>query len=160
VGRLLKFDPKHADGWYLAGRMAEKDNVLEEAADSYRRAIAVKPAFVDAHYNLAFIHRGQGRPVEAEREFLEVLRYRPQYAEAHMNLGVTYTGLNRLDEAEQSYERAVGFKPNYAEAHYNLGVFYELHRKDLPKALAHYHQYLSLGGRDDRVERIVGSGGQ
>ena len=98
--------------------------------------------------------------MEAEREFLEVLRYRPQYAEAHMNLGVIYTGLNRLDEAEQSYERAVALKPNYAEAHYNLGVFYELHRKDLPKALAHYHQYLSLGGRDDRVERIVGSSGK
>ena len=98
--------------------------------------------------------------MEAEREFLEVLRYRPEYAEAHMNLGVIYTGLNRLEEAEQSYERAVELKPDYAEAHYNLGVFYELHRKDMPKALAQYHKYLDLGGRDDRVERIVGSGGR
>jgi Flp pilus assembly protein TadD len=140
--------------------MAEKENVLAEAANSYSRAIAAKPSFVDAHYNLAFIHRSQDRPVEAEREFLEVLRYRPEYAEAHMNLGMIYTGLNRLDEAEQSYERAVALKPNYAEAHYNLGVFYELHRKDLPKALAQYHAYLDLGGRDDRVKRIVGTLGQ
>jgi Flp pilus assembly protein TadD len=140
--------------------MAEKNNVLVEAADSYRQAIAAKPALVDAHYNLAFIHRSQGRSVEAERELKEVLRYRPEYAEAHMNLGVIYTELNRLDEAEQSYERAVALKPDYAEAHYNLGVFYELHRKDLPKALAQYQKYLNLGGRDDRVERIVGSGGQ
>jgi Flp pilus assembly protein TadD len=77
-----------------------------------------------------------------------------------MNLGVIYTELNRLDEAEQSYERAVALKPNYAEAHYNLGVFYELHRKDLPKALVQYHAYLDLGGRDDRVKRIVGTSGQ
>jgi Flp pilus assembly protein TadD len=98
--------------------------------------------------------------VEAERELLEVLRYRPEYAEAHMNLGVIYTDLNRLDEAEQSYQRAVALKPDYAEAHYNLGVFYELHRKDLPRALAQYQKYLSLGGRDDRVERIVGSAGR
>ena len=69
-----------------------------------------------------------------------------------MNLGVIYTGLNRLDEAEQSYERAVELKPDSAEAHYNLGVFYELHRKDLPRALAQYHKYLDLGGHDDRVE--------
>ena len=89
-----------------------------------------------------------------------MLRYRPEYAEAHMNLGVIYTGLNRLEEAEQSYERAVELKPDYAEAHYNLGVFYELNRKDLPKALAQYHRYLKLGGRDDRVERIVGTGGR
>ena len=48
-------------------------------------------------------------------------------------------------------------KPEYAEAHYNLGVFYELHRKDMPRALAQYRKYRELGGRDDRVERIVGS---
>jgi Tfp pilus assembly protein PilF len=160
VGRLLKLDPKNADAWYLAGRMAEKDNALAEAADSYRQAIAAKPSFVDAHYNLAFIYRSQGQPVEAEREFLEVLRYRPEYAEAHMNLGVIYTDLNRLEEAERSYKRAVTLKPDHAEAHYNLGVFYELHRKDLPRALAQYHRYLDLGGRDDRVERIVGSAGR
>jgi len=73
---------------------------------------------------------------------------------------VIYTELNRLDEAERSYERAVVLKPDYAEAHYNLGIFYELHRKDLPKALSHYHKYLDLGGRDDRVERIVGTSGR
>jgi Flp pilus assembly protein TadD len=98
--------------------------------------------------------------LEAEQELLEVVRYRPAYAEAHMNLGVIYTELNRLDDAEHSYERAVALKPDYAEAHYNLGVFYELHRKDLPKALAHYQKYLNLGGRDDRVARIVGSSGR
>ena len=140
--------------------MAETHNDLTEAAYSYTQAIAVEPELVAAHYNLAFIHRSQGRPLEAERELLEVLRYRPEYAEAHMDLGVFYTGLDKLDEAEQSYERAVRLKPDYAEAQYNLGVFYELHRKDLPKALAHYHQYLDLGGRDDRVKRIVGTSGR
>jgi len=54
----------------------------------------------------------------------------------------------------------VALKPDYAEGHYNLGVFYELHRKDLPRALAQYHKYRELGGRDDRVERIIGSGGR
>jgi hypothetical protein len=44
------------------------------------------------------------------------------------------------------------------EAHYNLGVFYELHRRDAVKALAQYRRYYDLGGRDERVERIVGAG--
>jgi len=77
-----------------------------------------------------------------------------------MNLGVIYTSLGKLDDAERAYERAVSLKPDYVEAHYNFGVFYELHRKDLPRALAQYHKYKSLGGRDDRVERIIGSGGR
>ncbi len=115
---------------------------------------------MDAHYNLGFILRSQNKPSEAEREFLEVIRYRPEYAEAHMNLGVIYTSMNKLEEAEQEYEKAVALKPDYAEAHYNLGVFYELHRKDMPRALAQYHKYRNLGGRDDRVERIIGTAGR
>jgi tetratricopeptide (TPR) repeat protein len=158
--RLTKSHPAHADGWYQAGRLAERNNDLLEAAYAYRQAIAAKPDLVDAHFNLGFIFRSQNKPSEAEREFLEVLRYRPEYAEAHMNLGVIYTSMNKLEEAEQEYEKAVDLKPDYAEAHYNLGVFYELHRKDMPRALAQYHKYRNLGGRDDRVERIIGTAGR
>jgi Flp pilus assembly protein TadD len=70
---------------------------------------------------------------------------------------MVYTSLNRLDEAEQAFVKAVSLKPDSLEGHYNIGVFYELHRKDTIKALAHYRRYRDLGGRDDRVERIVGS---
>jgi tetratricopeptide (TPR) repeat protein len=160
LARLTKANPAHADGWYQAGRLAERSNDLLEAAYAYRQAIAAKPNLVDAHYNLGFILRSQNKPAEAEKEFLEVIRYRPEYAEAHMNLGVVYTSMNKLEEAEREYERAVALKPDYAEAHYNLGVFYELHRKDMPRALAQYHKYRNLGGRDDRVERIIGTAGR
>ena len=61
--------------------------------------------------------------------------------------------------AEVEHERAVALKPQSAEAHYNLGVFYELHRKDMGRALAQYRRYRDLGGRDERVERIIGMGG-
>ena len=67
---------------------AERANDLGEAAEAYRQAIRARPDLVDAHYNLAFVHRSQGRLADAERELLEVVRYRPEYAEAHMNLGM------------------------------------------------------------------------
>jgi tetratricopeptide (TPR) repeat protein len=138
--------------------MAEKDNRLAEATEAYRRAIAAKPDLVDAHFNLGFIYRSEGKPEEAARQFLEVIRYRPEYAEAHMNLGIVYVSLNKLDAAEQAYEKAIALKPNMAEAHYNLGVFYELQQKDAVKALVQYRKYLELGGKDERVERIVRQG--
>ena len=47
-----------------------------------------------------------------------------------------------------------------AEAHYNLGLFYELHKKDPIKALVQYRKYLELGGKDERVERIVRQAGK
>jgi Flp pilus assembly protein TadD len=114
-----------------------------------------KPDLVDAHYNLSFIYRAQNAKEDAARELQEVIRLRPGYAEAHMNLGVVLTGLAKLDEAEQAYQTAVHLKPSMAEAHYNLGVFYELHRKDMVRALVQYRKYLDLGGNDERVARIV-----
>jgi Flp pilus assembly protein TadD len=76
-----------------------------------------------------------------------------------MSLGAIYAAMNKLEESEQAYEKAVTLKPDYAEARYNFGVFYELYRKDMPRALAQYRKYRELGGRDERVERIVGQGG-
>ena len=75
-----------------------------------------------------------------------------------MNLGMSYTALSLFDEAEHAYERAIELKPNLPEAHYSLGVFYELHRKDSVRALVQYRKYLDLGGKDERVERIVNQG--
>jgi len=123
-------------------------------------AIAAKPDLVDAHYNLAFVYRSEEKEEQAAREFLEVLRLKPEYAEAHMNLGLVYTGLSKLDEAERQYEAAINLKPDMAEAHYNLGLFYELHKKDPIKALVQYRKYLELGGKDERVERIVRQAGK
>jgi tetratricopeptide (TPR) repeat protein len=141
----------------LSGQIAEKNGDLAEAAYAYKQAIAAKPDLVDAHFNLGFIYRSQNQPHNAEQEFLEVLRYRPEYAEAHLNLGAIYTGMNKLEEAERAYEKTVDLKPDHAEARYSLGVFYELYRKDMPRALAQYQKYRELGGRDDRVERIIGT---
>src|SRR5436309_2085550 len=160
LSRLVKVNQTHADGWYLLGRIAERDNKLPEASEAYRMAIAAKPELVDAHYNLAFVYRSEEKEEQAAREFLEVLRLKPEYAEAHMNLGLVYTGLSKLDEAERQYEAAINLKPDMAEAHYNLGLFYELHKKDPIKALVQYRKYLELGGKDERVERIVGQAGK
>src|SRR5574339_994095 len=43
LGQLTKAHPKHADGWYQAGRLAERNNDLLEAAYDYKQAVAVKP---------------------------------------------------------------------------------------------------------------------
>ena len=46
-------------------------------------------------------------------------------------------------------------KEKFSLAYYNLGVFYEFHLKDSSRALATYKKYLELGGKDERIQRIV-----
>ena len=94
---------------------------------------------------------------EALASYDKAIALKADFAEAFSNRGNVLKVLKRLDEALASHEKAISLRVDYAEAHYNLGVFYELHRKDMPRALAQYRKYRELGGRDDRVERIVGS---
>ena len=102
----------------------------------------------------------RGRNELAESILTQALVIDPSNPEIHFLQGLALRESGRLAPAMQKFSKAVELRPDYAEAHYNLGVFYELNRKDLPKALAQYHRYLKLGGRDDRVERIVGAGGR
>ena len=73
---------------------------------------------------------------QASAALNKAVALKPDLAEAHLNLGGLYTSMNRLNDAEEEYETAASLKPNMAEAHYSLGLFYELHRKDLTRALA------------------------
>ncbi len=102
-----------------------------------------------------FLHQAQGNQDASVQAFHNVLRIEPDHAEAHLNLGVLYANLNKLDKAERHYQQALKSKPNLIEGHYNLGVFYEFHRKDSSKALAQYKTYVELGGKDERIERLL-----
>ena len=60
---------------------------LEEAEDSYREALRLKPDYAEAHNNLGNVLWDQGKLEEAEASYREALRLKPDYAEAHTNLG-------------------------------------------------------------------------
>ena len=135
--------------------MAEKANQASEAERAYRQAIAARPDFVDAHYNLGFLLKAKEEIPAAIQEFQQVVKLKPDYADAFVNLGVLYSTQKKIDQAEQAYEEAIRLKPAMAEAYYNLGVFYEFHLKDTSRALVTYKKYLEVGGKDDRIQRIV-----
>ena len=99
--------------------------------------------------------KAKGELPAAIQEFQTVVKLKPDYADAYVNLGVLYAMQRKLDQAEQAYEEAIRLRPMMAEAYYNLGVFYEFHLKDTVRALASYKKYLELGGKDDRIQRIV-----
>jgi tetratricopeptide (TPR) repeat protein len=88
---------------------------------SYRRAVAIKPDFVAAYYNLGNALKDLGLLDEAAASYRKAVELRPDFADAHYNLGNALKALGQLDAAAASYRRVVELKPDYADAHYNLG---------------------------------------
>jgi Flp pilus assembly protein TadD len=96
-----------------------------EAEASYRKAVAIKPDFAEAHSNLGIALQELGRLEEAKASYSKAISVNPDYAEAYSNLGITLKELGRLQDAETSYKKAIAIKPDFAEAHSNLGITLE-----------------------------------
>ena len=63
----------------------------EEQADLFRKAIQIKPDFLEAHYNLGLIYANQKKMKEAAAEFEAVLKIEPKFDQnIHVLLATAY----------------------------------------------------------------------
>ncbi|MBI3432853.1 MAG: tetratricopeptide repeat protein [Hydrogenophilales bacterium] len=114
--------PQNEFGWKTLGVVYMQLGSCADALEPMKKAAALSPNDVEAHYNLGVTLQGLGRPQEAESSYRRALRINPHYADALCNLGVTLRNLGHPEEAEKNLRKAVRIKPDYAEAHNNLGA--------------------------------------
>jgi lipopolysaccharide biosynthesis regulator YciM len=109
-----------------ARETARDDQSRQQAADLYRRAIQLRPAFPPAHVGLARVLLDLNETNGALAEIEAARRYKANYPEASAVEGRIYRESAQTDEAIGSFNRAIresrGFQP---EAHVGLGRVYE-----------------------------------
>ncbi len=93
----------------------------EDAIRHYATALALRPGYAEAHYNIGNALQALGRYDEAIAAYEKAAAIKPDYAEALNNLGNALQALNRHEEAIVRFEQALAVMPDYAEAHNNLG---------------------------------------
>ena len=109
-----------------AREQARDDAAREKAADAYREALKLRPAFPAAHVGLARVLFDLNKFKEAHAEIDAARRTKPSYPEASAVEGRIYREEAFTDEAIRSFQRAIregaGFQP---EAHVGLARIYE-----------------------------------
>lgn len=109
-----------------AREQARDDDARAKAADIYREAIKLRPAFPAAHVGLARVLFDMNKLKEAHEEIAAARRTRPSYPEASAVEGRIYREEGFTDDAISAFRRAIreggGFQP---EAHVGLGRVYE-----------------------------------
>jgi tetratricopeptide (TPR) repeat protein len=83
--KAVLLDPDAAEGWFRLGCVQAIDRP-REAAESFRRAIKLRPDHALAHFNLAHRLRELGDKEGAMAEFEVTLRCRPDYTPARAAL--------------------------------------------------------------------------
>jgi 2-polyprenyl-3-methyl-5-hydroxy-6-metoxy-1,4-benzoquinol methylase len=78
---------------------------------SYHKALAIKPDFAEAHYNLGNVLKILGRLDEAVASYHKALNIKPDHAEAHSNLGNALQELGKKVDAFTCHRRAVTLNP-------------------------------------------------
>lgn len=130
---------------YFAEGVALESTNIEAALRAYEHAIAIDPAFVDAHINLGRLLHDTKRFAKAERVYHEAIKDCGNDAVLLFNLGVLLDDMDRGPDAMAAYEAALRSDPELADCHYNLSLLYEKLAK--PKeAIRHMARYRMLVG--------------
>ena len=80
---------------------------LDEALASYTQAIALKPDYAEAHYNLGVTLQELGKLDEALASYTQAIALKTGFLEAHQKLAITQRELGKIEQAIQSerYEK-------------------------------------------------------
>jgi Flp pilus assembly protein TadD len=114
-----------------------------EALASQDRAIALRPAYAEAHGNRGNALTDLRRQEAALASYDQAVALKPDYAEAISNRVVPLRELQRPQEALAAADQAIAIRPDYAEAHNNRGgALYDLRRLDA--ALESYGRAVAL----------------
>ncbi len=116
---------------------------IQKAMEHFKKALAVRPTYLNALVNVGVLLQRQGDLKEAKMYYSQSLKNRPDYAPAHYNLGRALEAEGNIDQAEYHYREAVKFLPDYHQAHNNLGVLMA-RRGRFHEAVKHFQKALKI----------------
>ncbi|MCE7981599.1 MAG: tetratricopeptide repeat protein [Caldilinea sp. CFX5] len=111
------------------------DQQFAGAQPLLEQALALDPAYADAHNNLGQLYYRQAHWSLALAAYQQALALDDQNAIYEFNLGAVYERLGEYTQAVAAYQRALELNPAYVEAYNNLGFTY-LQQGALDQALA------------------------
>lgn len=103
------------------GFVLERQGLVEEAAEMYRKSLELDATSASAHQNLAASLARTGDLAEAERHFRAALAQKPS-APSYTGLALVLAEAGRTDDAVASLHDAIAADPEYPPAHERLGA--------------------------------------
>jgi Tfp pilus assembly protein PilF len=79
---------------------------VEQAAEQFREAVRIDPAYAKGWVNLGVVQARQGKAGDAEQSYREALKLEPGFAEAHENLSGVLAQQGKGEEAARHHAQA------------------------------------------------------
>ena len=129
---------------------------LEKAELLTRKAIDLKPDYLDAYLNLVNILRNLGKLEESERFLRKAIEIKPNNSEVYSNLGNIMTDLGKLKESEKFLRKAIEINPHNKKNHNSLISLLTIYQPTEKKSHLLYlineeFRSISLRKREDNI---------
>lgn len=122
IGHAIELDSRNANFHCNLGNALLASGRIDEAEQSYRRALDRKHDFALARFNLSSLLAQTGRVDEAIAGYERAIKLKPDFVEAHYNLALLFQGQHRWDAASSEYQRTLQLRSDHADAWNNLGL--------------------------------------
>ena len=129
---------------------------LEEAADHYRRAIALKADYAPAYSNLGTALRAKGDLDASVASYERALALRPDFADAHYNLANALLDQRKPAAAADHFRAALVSLGGSADVHNNLGTALAAQGR-VDAAIEEFREALRLEPDSARTHRNLGN---
>lgn len=146
--------------------LADRSRNIQEIGDSkdesalicagwHRAALAVRPANVAAHINLANALQDMNDLDGAIAQLKEAIRLDPDFALAHNNLGNAYHSKRDLGGAIAEFGEAIRIDPDYAVPRISLGRAL-IDTNDFDGAIAEYKEVIRIDPKNAEAHELLG----
>ena len=85
----------------------------DQAAFFYKKAIDIKPDYLDAWVNLGSTLKKQGQLDEAKEAYTKAITINPDNIAAYYNMGNVLGEQGKLPEALQAYNKTISINPEF-----------------------------------------------
>ena len=119
---VLSKDAEVIDAWVMMGNEYTRRREFTRALECFQRALALKPDYDLAVFNMANVYLAVGRDDDALVAYQRLLALDPRNAAAHQQAAQVLVDQGRLNEAESELRRALALQPAMAAARNTLGA--------------------------------------
>ena len=122
---VLKKAPRHFGSVFYLGTLYLQTHKLGLAKRLLKKAVLIKPDFVEAYNNLGATLKGLGEYNEAAKYLQKALQIKPEYVDAYSNLGAVLNILGEYQQAKKYLEKAIKIKPKFLNSYKNLALTFQ-----------------------------------
>ena len=143
---VLQLQKNNLPALHIMGLIKAAQEKHVDAANFFKKALAINPQEPSLNYNLARALSAYGRHLEALQYHERTIRLANDNAQAWVNYGISLAALGRTQDAVKMFEGALALHPAYEEALANLGESYRL-LQDYPQAKTFFARAIEVGGQ-------------